>query len=1172
MACSLIVTLTGVTGDCSNTNSGAFGITINGTAPDYTIDWVSPSLGTFPLGAGVTGYSINSLSAGTYTFYVVDSCPSGNTYSLLNVYISSGSCVSLIDSTNTSCGFDNGSLTAATSNLYFASTYYLYELTSGFISSATTQNTSNTFTSLSAGTYYVIADDGGGCTGKSESCIIKSSSTLNFGLYQINNSACVNSLGSLYVTGLTGTPPYTYSWLPNGETTSSITGLTNGSYSVTVTDGLGCVTSQGAIIGQVPTLGTILLNDVQPTCFSATGQSTIYISGGTAPYHIQGSNGEIVITFATSYTFSGLPAGYFSVTVTDAGLCQSTAYTTLLTPSALSVVTINVDNSNCNNLDGQISVSVFGGAAPYTYTLTDSNNDSQIGIQPLQNAGFIFTSLSSDTYTLTISDSSNLCPYSGSVVVSNNVLYTLTAQTTSSSCNQPTGSVTLGLTTGGTAPYRYQINGYDILNVTGLTYSFTNLFAGNYTAVVTDANLCTQTLPFTITNLGSLDFVLSSTNPSFSNNGEITAFITDGTPPFTLNWSPNVNGQTGLTVSALTAGTYTLTITDFYGCVQTRTTTLIGYNLVSSFQTYTIFEGELIDSGQNIRKGPQQMLIEGFTDLTSGDTNCVLNQAIFEVDVVLSGVSLLTTATTFYTGTSLNDFPGDDDYYYTLRSLLLSFSGISDVIIEPVENKITIGTIPNPPAEYIDVDVIVGIKIYYDISCEDTSPPVLAPFIFDIDTTLTSMGSSANDKFQLPLDSTGNYDFIVDWGDGSTDTINTWNDPLTEHTYSSTGIYTIQIFNQLSGWTFNNGGDRDKILSVQQWGIFEPGNVTGHFYGCSNLDLSSVSDVPNLTTTNNLQSTFRDCTSLTTINNSQYWDTSTITSLSSTFRDSVSFDGDLNSWDVSNVTTMNSTFRGVTAFDQPLNNWNTSACTDTTRMFLGATGFNQDISSWDMSNNIQMGAMFQNATSFNQDIDIWDVSNVTNMNGTFDGASAFNQPLNTWNTSNVVLMNGLFANTTLFNQPLNNWDTSGVTTMQGMFESAIAFNQNLNSWNVSSVTNMSAMFESASVFNQPVNNWDVSSVTNMMDMFNSASNFNQALDSWDVSNVSAMDNMLDNCGMNQTNYQTLLIAWNTLPILQFGVTFGVQGLQYQIGSIADTSRSNIIAVYSWTIVGDTAVP
>jgi hypothetical protein len=437
----------------------------------------------------------------------------------------------------------------------------------------------------------------------------------------------------------------------------------SGSYSVVVTDGLGCTTSQGAIIGQVPTLGTILLNDIQPTCFSANGESTIYISGGTAPYHIQGSNGEIVITFATSYTFSGLPAGYFSVTVTDAGLCQSTAYTTLLTPSALSVVTINVDNSNCNNLDGEITISVFGGAAPYTYTLTDSNNDSQIGIQPTQNAGFIFTSLSSDTYTLTIADSSNLCPYSGTVVVSNNVLYTLTAQTTDSYCNQANGSVTLGITSGGTSPYRYQINGYDILNVTGLTYSFTNLFSGNYTAIVTDANLCTQILPFTIVNLGNLDFVLSTTNPNFGNNGEITAFITDGTPPFTLNWSSNVNGQTGLTVSALTAGTYTLSITDSLGCTQTRTTTLTGYNLVTSFETYIICQGSLLDAGTNIRKGPQQMLIEGFTDLTSGDTNCILNQAVFEVEVTLSGITSSTTATTFYTGTSLNDFPGDDDYY-----------------------------------------------------------------------------------------------------------------------------------------------------------------------------------------------------------------------------------------------------------------------------------------------------------------------------------------------------------------------------------------------------------------------------------------------------------------------------------------------------------------------------
>ena len=226
MACFLNVTVTGITGDCQNTNSGSFGLVIDGSAPDYTIQWVNPSLGTIPLGAGVTGYSINSLSAGTYTLNVIDSCPSGNTYLPLNVYISSGTCTS-IESNNTSCGFNNGSITATTPYLYFTSSYYLYEITSGFISSATTANSNYVFNSLSPGTYYVVTDDGGGCTGKSESCIIKSSTSLSFGLYQVNNSACAVNLGSLYVTGLTGTPPYTYLW-SNGETTQSITGLSDG--------------------------------------------------------------------------------------------------------------------------------------------------------------------------------------------------------------------------------------------------------------------------------------------------------------------------------------------------------------------------------------------------------------------------------------------------------------------------------------------------------------------------------------------------------------------------------------------------------------------------------------------------------------------------------------------------------------------------------------------------------------------------------------------------------------------------------------------------------------------------------------------------------------------------------------------------------------------------------
>jgi surface protein len=1191
MACPLNVVVTGITGDCSSTNSGSFGISIDGTAPGYTIQWISPAYGTIPLGPGVTGYTISSLSAGTYTFNVVDSCPSGNTYALMNVYISSGCCVSITDVTNTSCGFNNGAITASTPNVYFGTTFYLYETSSGLITQGGSLINDFFFSSLSAGTYYVVADDGGGCTGKSESCIIKPSSPLDFGLYQVNNSACAVSLGSLYVTGLTGTPPFTYSWTPNGETTSFITGLSDGSYSVTVTDGLGCVTSKGTIIGSVPALNSILLTDVEPTCFTADGEATVYISGGTAPYHLQATNGEVVITFANSYTFTGLSSGYFSVTVTDAGLCQSTSNTTLLTPSAISLVTVNTVNSTCNNNGGELLVSIFGGAAPYTYTLTDSMMNSTSFVQPTQNGGATFNGLSSGIYLLTITDSLGICTYSQYYVINNTVLYDLSILTTGTTCGNDDGSVTLSITTGGTGPYTYQINGQSIVT-NSLSYTFTNLPSGNYTASVTDTNLCQQISAFTINSSNVVNFILNGTNP-IAGDGIIQTFITSGEPPFTLNWSPNVGGQTGLTVTNLSAGTYTLTVTDASGCTQSRTIILAGYNLYSSFEVFNICDDNLVNSGQVLKKGLKQMLNEGFFDLTSGDTNCILNSAAFEAIVTVDGVE---QTIGFYISSGLNDFPSDSLFYSTVESLILTYPNIESVLINPVNGDIKISTFCNPPITIMDATVTVDVKIYYDISCVECAPPVKAPFVFTIDTTEISVGSTGPDKFQIPTDVGGTYDFEVDWGDGEVDVINTWNDPKTEHTYTATGVYDVTIKGQLSGWTFNNTGDRDKMLSIQQWGILEPGNVSGHFYGCSNLVLSGVTDFINLSTTNTLEETFRNCTSLTTINNVEFWDTSTVTSfvntfngtlfnqdignwstsnitdMSSMFASNTTFNQDISGWDVSNVTTMNSMFFFATSFNQNIGGWDVSSVTDMNSMFLGASSFNQNIGSWNVSNVTNMQLMFANTTSFNQDIGGWDVSSVTGMNGMFFGASLFDQNIGVWDVSNVTTMNSMFFGASSFNQNIGSWNVSNVTDMGGMFFNATSFNQNIGTWNVSGITTMVGMFSNATSFNQNVGGWDVSNVTTMGGMFSNATSFNQNIGSWDVSNVFDMSNMLDLCGMNQTNYENLLIGWNSLPSLQPNVTLGASGRQYQIGSAADTARSNIIASYTWTFVGDIAVP
>jgi surface protein len=143
-----------------------------------------------------------------------------------------------------------------------------------------------------------------------------------------------------------------------------------------------------------------------------------------------------------------------------------------------------------------------------------------------------------------------------------------------------------------------------------------------------------------------------------------------------------------------------------------------------------------------------------------------------------------------------------------------------------------------------------------------------------------------------------------------------------------------------------------------------------------------------------------------------------------------------------------------------------------------------------------------------------------------------------------------------------------------MFQNASSFNQPLSTWNTSSITDMFQAFYLASTFDQPIGTWDTSSVTDMSGMFNGSSAFNRNIGNWDVSNVLSMTNMLDNCGLSQVNYNSLLIGWAILPSLQFGVTLGALNIQYtQPPSAAALARNTVlIGTYGWTIVGDIPVP
>lgn len=264
----------------------------------------------------------------------------------------------------------------------------------------------------------------------------------------------------------------------------------------------------------------------------------------------------------------------------------------------------------------------------------------------------------------------------------------------------------------------------------------------------------------------------------------------------------------------------------------------------------------------------------------------------------------------------------------------------------------------------------------------DLSQTAPNQFVFTIDTENTSSGSSLNTQFMMPLVSSGTYNATVNWGDGSSDTITSYNQEEVTHTYSSAGQYEISIEGTLQGWQFNNAGDRLKMLDIKQWGVLDL-STSAAFYGCTNLD-ASATDAPTVSTTT-MYSTFRACTNFNgAVGN---WDISTVTRLDNCFQDCSTFNKSINSWDVSNVTTFLSMFRNANSFDQDLNTWDTSNVERMDNMFRSCTQFNGDIYSWDTSTVENMQYMFYDCDLFDQSLAAWSIGNVTNFTNFMQNAT-----------------------------------------------------------------------------------------------------------------------------------------------------------------------------------------
>ena len=717
-----------VTGDCSNINVGSISISFVGGTPPYTVNWVDPNLGADVvtlLPSVRTG-----LSAYTYGLNVNDSTLPVNQSFYINIPVSSGVCANILGVQGTTCSLNNGIVTGTSSSDYSSTNFYLYFLDGTYITSANTNTSTIIFGNLTAGTYYMVAQDLGGCTGQSQSFIIENSNTLTYGLYTVPNSSCGGTpMGKITVTGQTGTGPFGYLW-SNGETNSYITGLTSGNYSVTVTDSYGCSLTTSAEIVDVPVIGLGVFTVTQPSCFAADGDITIQITGGTAPYYYSASTGNVEIQYGTSWTISGLSPGNYNFQVTDAAFCTFVAGTTLLTPLGIASVSVSAQGSTCSSVDGSITIAVNGGTSPYTYTLIYPNGNTS-NISSSQTAQK-FQNLASGTYSVAVQDSSG-CYYMNEVTLFATDNFTISTQTTGTTCNQNNGSILITKSEGGLAPYNYSLdNGFvNIFNSSLSAITFNNVATGQHTVSVSDATGCTQTAQVYVVGSSPLDYSLYSTSCGSGSDGMLTAFISSGTPPFTYHWSDNVLGNPQqITVDGLSGGTYSLTIVDDTGCSLKRTTTITCDATYVSYQTY-VMGSEPFSINSTSKCSLQVMLNDGYKDLTSGSTGCNLVSATFSVKVSVNPLGL-TTSEEFFTSTSLVSAPSDNLYYDTVVNLLNTIPGIGDVTIDAINNLITISTNPNNNS-LNGQEIVIELLIVYDIMCSAcdvvTSTPTPTPTV-----------------------------------------------------------------------------------------------------------------------------------------------------------------------------------------------------------------------------------------------------------------------------------------------------------------------------------------------------------------------------------------------------------------------------------------------------------
>lgn len=524
------LTVSGTTTDvsCSGAGDGSVDITVTGGITPYSYLWSN----------GATTEDLNNLQTGSYTPTITDA--NGCTLTTTAFQINAPAGIA------TTTGADSASCGGSADGRVWVSANggtTPYTIT---WSTTPAQNT-DTATGLAAGTYLATVADVNGCFVVDSATVLEPSPVT---LTVVNDSVSCNggNDGQAWVRANGGTAPYTYNWNTTpAQTGDTATGLSAGSYTVTVTDANGCTVSGSTTVAQ-PLALTLSQTTNNVSCAGGSnGSINLTVAGATPPYTYQWAN----LGF-NQQDPNNLPADTYAVTVIDARGCADSITNITITEPTPVVATAVVDSVTCNGgNDGAISVSASGGTGAYSYNWSNGYGQANQ------------TSLALGSYTITVSDA-NSCRDTITETVGEPPALQVTSQQLNILCaGDTTGSVDLTVN-GGSTPYTFNWNDGQTIE------DRSSLSAGNYNVTIADANGCSTTRSFSITEPDSLntEISLSLGDMSCDSNGTLMGTVyqqvTGGTAPYTYLWN---TGETTLDATDMTASEYSVTVTDANGCI-----------------------------------------------------------------------------------------------------------------------------------------------------------------------------------------------------------------------------------------------------------------------------------------------------------------------------------------------------------------------------------------------------------------------------------------------------------------------------------------------------------------------------------------------------------------------------------------------------------------------------